>query len=460
MPNHKKPTTSPAWSEKDIALLRKEYPLREIAEIAKKLGRSEVAVRLKASKLGIRRGRVLSKEEQKRYREAQSARPEHFPSRYLPPPPPNDLENHRTPWSEQDEALFEQYYTTHGSLYTAAILGRTPGAILAHAHNRAMPGFDTARLERFLEEVGGRLDRVEGVVRKKREKGAPPFVLNGNQQRHVLAELDRRPFDEIAASYGASEEELLFFLVQQGLLPKPYSEPWTMREKKRLRQMWGRRTESEIAAELRRTPFAIRKKAREVVASMQRRPWTKKEDARLRKDYGRIPKRELAEKLGRTTSAVQGRAAHLGLTAKRRKLAVWTKEEDALLRRLQSTHTAVQIAERLPGRTVNAVRARIGNIGAGGRNWQPWQDEKLRRLHGTKPRKEIARILGKTPGAIESRSRRLGLDPLVPNKYFWDRSNDEELVTLSQTMSTRELSEKYGVPPYNIRMQQKRLGVR
>ena len=225
--------------------------------------------------------------------------------------------------------------------------------------------------------------------------------------------------------------------------------------------MWGIRSEAEISAELRRTSFAIRKKAREVVTSLQRRPWTKREDAIVRRDYGRIPTRELAEKLNRTKGAVQGRAGHLGLRVKRRSLTAWTEKEDALLRRLEPTHTAEQIAEHLPGRTVNAVRARINNIGAGQKNWQPWEDEKLRELHGKKSRKEIAGIFGKTPGAIESRSRRLGLDPIGTRpKYFWDRANDKELIRLSKTMSTRELSEKYGMPQYQIRTQQKRLGLR
>lgn len=462
MPDRKKKNeASRSWTEKDFALLRKEYPLRGPAWVAEKLGRSEVAVRLKASRLGIRRQRVLSPEEQKRYEVVRSARREHFPSRHLPTPPANNLENHRTPWSEQDDELFRQYYTTHGTLYTAAILGRTPSAVLARAYILVVPGFDTARLERFLEAVGDRLEQVEESVRRIREQGAPPFALNSNQQRHVIAELDHRPFDEIAASYGASEDELLYFLTQRGLLPKPYSEPWTRQEEKKLRQMWGIRSEAEISAELRRTSFAIRKKAREVVTSLQRRPWTKREDAIVRRDYGRIPTRELAEKLNRTKGAVQGRAGHLGLRVKRRSLTAWTEKEDALLRRLEPTHTAEQIAEHLPGRTVNAVRARINNIGAGQKNWQPWEDEKLRELHGKKSRKEIAGIFGKTPGAIESRSRRLGLDPIGTRpKYFWDRANDKELIRLSKTMSTRELSEKYGMPQYQIRTQQKRLGLR
>ncbi len=42
-----------SWTEDDVAYLRKEYPYRPSYKIAKELGRTENAVNLKASRLGI-----------------------------------------------------------------------------------------------------------------------------------------------------------------------------------------------------------------------------------------------------------------------------------------------------------------------------------------------------------------------------------------------------------------------
>jgi hypothetical protein len=44
---------------------------------------------------------------------------------HLPDPPPPAPSRRRMRWTEQEERLLHEYYTSHGSRYVAALLGRT-----------------------------------------------------------------------------------------------------------------------------------------------------------------------------------------------------------------------------------------------------------------------------------------------------------------------------------------------
>src|SRR5687767_3771019 len=61
----------------------------------------------------------------------------------LPTPPPETNSRRGERWSEQEERVVQGYYTSHGAIYTAALLGRTPIAIRHRAHILGVPGYET-----------------------------------------------------------------------------------------------------------------------------------------------------------------------------------------------------------------------------------------------------------------------------------------------------------------------------
>ncbi len=50
-----------AWSKGELNLLRKEFPNKSCAEVAKKLGRPLYAVKKKASRMGLRKSKRYMK---------------------------------------------------------------------------------------------------------------------------------------------------------------------------------------------------------------------------------------------------------------------------------------------------------------------------------------------------------------------------------------------------------------
>ena len=441
------------WDDDALEKLRTFYPTHGDVYCSWILGRTIEAIRLKASRLGVRRTKQWTEEEQAQFERKALEKSQHTYAQHFPTPPPNSLKNHRLPWTADDEKILRQYYTTHGTVYTAAMLKRTPGATQMRAQTLGLPGFDAGRMERLRNEMA----EVKQNVDPAQPDALPPFVPSSSQHNRILKSLGRRRLEEIARELGTTERELSAYLEEQELVPKPVEEAWTKEEDRLLRSMWKKHPPNEIGQALRRSTYAIKRRAHELRINLGQMRWTEKEDTLLRKHYGTMRTEELAQRLNRSTGAVQNRASTLGLTSGRVPPRLWSAEEDAILRKEHETMSVEELSKKLD-RTVVAIYSRIQSLGLSSRQWQRGEDEKLRELHGKTSRKEIARILNRTVGGIEKRSRVLKL-PLIgsPPKYHWDRSNDKELRRLAKTMSIEELSEHFGFPRYHIRYQLKRL---
>lgn len=99
--------------------------------------------------------------------------------------------------------------------------------------------------------------------------------------------------------------------------------------------------------------------------------WSAAEDAAIMARYLTAPTARLAAEFGRTVEAVKSRALYLraGGSAVVRK-AVWSNgkrpwapTEDDVLRTGRGVMTTTEMAARLPGRTVKAIRRRVENLG-------------------------------------------------------------------------------------------------
>lgn len=97
--------------------------------------------------------------------------------------------------------------------------------------------------------------------------------------------------------------------------------------------------------------------------------WLECEDAHLRKHWKRRKPGQLADELGRSVSAVKRRARELGLgggwIAPHRRGYVahsaWTPDQDAEMLRLLGTVDDDELA-RMIGRSVGAIESRISNL--------------------------------------------------------------------------------------------------
>jgi DNA-binding CsgD family transcriptional regulator len=230
--------------------------------------------------------------------------------------------------------------------------------------------------------------------------------------------------------------------------PDPHSRrnrPWSDEENETIRQLRGKLTVAEIAAQLNRTKTAVRVHIHRLKLapiskadllrlferrSRQPRRWTKAEDDTIRQFRGTVSHAQIGAQLNRTPAAVSQRATnHLKLPALPRATRTelmcaargqmaWTEGKTALLRQLRSEgKTLDEIADAL-NRTRLGVKDKCQRLGVRSSlpqatpPWTPAEDRKLRVLRAKGVwAKEIARILGRKEYAVEKRCSRLGIRP-------------------------------------------------
>ena len=145
-------------------------------------------------------------------------------------------------------------------------------------------------------------------------------------------------------------------------------------------------------------------------------PWTAEEDEelmRLRamgKTYA-----QCAEVIGRTLGGCESRWRTLHSPKSRPAPAMWTPEEDALLRELWHVLSVEQISDRI-GRTAKGIYRRAARIGltSGERqglkkSWTPEEDAVLKEHLGTMTFAEIGALLGRTDKSVKARALHLSL---------------------------------------------------
>jgi len=104
---------------------------------------------------------------------------------------------------------------------------------------------------------------------------------------------------------------LVFRLLEQ----LPSMPRYTPEEEALIRDCWGKKPVSQIAAMLQRTPVAVDFKARQMGLSFKepRRPFSAEELDVVARDYEQVGAAVLAERLGRSAQAVRNKAAQLGI---------------------------------------------------------------------------------------------------------------------------------------------------
>lgn len=125
---------------------------------------------------------------------------------------------------------------------------------------------------------------------------------------------------------------------------------------------------------------------------------------------------------------------------------VWTRAMDRTLCReypVADPGDLAGLASRL-GVTPCALKSRANRLGSARRRpWTPGEDETLRRLHGVRPMREIARLTGRTLKQVWGRARRLGLPRLaahlVVSPAFLDRVRELNARGLSDSDVAAEL---------------------
>jgi hypothetical protein len=392
----------------------------------------------------------------------------------MPPPPPEAPSRRRMRWSAQDERVLEQYYTSHGSPYTAALLGRTLIAVRHRAQILGVPGFETLtwsereteRLKSLfpkfrIEEIARRLKRSFGSVQGKLvmlgllDEGPPDWSPEEDEllRRRYPGALKADEYgagrrsgawsiERLAQHLGRTVAALHTRASNLGMSRYADARPWTAADDRRLRRLKREAAPpGEMARALRRTKNDVVERMRELGLARTMPGWTEAEDDALRSMIGSVDRDEIAARLGRTRNAVNARVVTLGIAPPRSR--PWTARESATLCRLYGTMPVAEVAKRLD-RSVDAVSSRAAVLDLRSyvhSSWTDDEDNALRRLYlERRGYGEIAQLLGRSENSIEGRIRRLGLTSEQPMRRRWSREEDARLRSLYATHTYREIA--------------------
>jgi len=192
------------------------------------------------------------------------------------------------------------------------------------------------------------------------------------------------------------------------------SEQWTRDELDYLRAHAGTASHAVLAAELGRTKNAVQLKISRLGLATAPLPLSARTTRAVLQRLGKKSQPEIARELGISLHQVRGlaRKEHYN---ERPTSRPWTADDEAELRRLFPTMTNTELARAL-NRTLEAITVRSRSLGLYRKGparlpRKPWtrEEEKLLiRLWKKHPRREIARLLGRTPDAVGLRAKILG----------------------------------------------------
>jgi len=187
---------------------------------------------------------------------------------------------------------------------------------------------------------------------------------------------------------------------------------WSEDEVKLLKRLFPRGRAREIAEQTGRALTAVRQKAYSMgIKTMDCRLWSANEIELLKKLYPTEDTQDIADKLGRSYKAVINKASKIGLkTVGTAPVCVWSRQEEALLRKMHPDNSVPDIANQL-GRTVSVVAGKAHRLGL--RKTKPaWSKRELnllKKLYPSRTAQQIADKIGRPVPATRLRIVKLGL---------------------------------------------------
>ena len=192
---------------------------------------------------------------------------------------------------------------------------------------------------------------------------------------------------------------------------------WSTHELSRLRVLWPKSSEQQVARVLRRSPGSVRRRAEVLFGGTTRRgPWTEEEDRRLREAWGGLATHLLSRMLGRTGKEILVRVEQL---RRKKRRGAWTRLEELALKRMFGSRSddALEVALARPkdqiGRKARALCLQKDKKTVVGALRMPRWDapaiNKLETLYPEHDNLEIARALGRSVASVSNKAHQLGL---------------------------------------------------
>lgn len=190
------------WTDEDIQYLTKHYKTQGSSKIAKYLGRTKLAVRDKAKKLGLK----------------------------------TEVKEVEGLWTAEEETFMEKYYAQNTAAVIAKKLGRSEASILGKAKKMKL---------KTTERQGRR-------------------IWDQDEERYLAAHYNKQSIKKLAQALDRSKESVQRKAQKMGLTTPAKKErrSWTKQEEAYMERMYEKQSAAETARKLKRTVVSVRKKAR------------------------------------------------------------------------------------------------------------------------------------------------------------------------------------------------------
>ncbi len=255
---------------------------------------------------------------------------------------------------------------------------------------------------------------------------------------------------------------------------------WTKEEIAILKECEGKKTTEEVfhILEGRRSEPAIRYKCKKIGITLRnygiwkRKRWSSDELEYLKKNYRDKSLTELHDGLkGRHSKSSINSMAYTLKISKGRNVNPWTEEEDAIIRDFYPDE-GIKTADRLPGRTSAAVKARARLLGIqslktgehvypGRTVWTQDDIDVVKECYGTCSMEELSSLIGNrhSPQSVYVKLRKEGV---IKEKHRW---TEEEIAFLKKSYKDFTMPEivarfKNRHPAEAIYLMAARLGIR
>lgn len=469
------------WTKEEEEILR-EYSEKYVTKtIAKKLGRSYLAVQKKAVKLGIELhstpdpwkkwmiNYLKDNINKQPIGQIESMIGLSYHS-ILTKCKELGIEYVKESWTEEEIKILREYADKcHYTELTKVLPNRTIGAIAAKAYELGIETISTyTKLDdkqiKYIKDNWGEIPATEiarnlkisiGILnRYKKELNLPNTGQQKKWTEDKISKLRKdaktKTRNELAKKYKTSPAQISTIARKNNIKLINSRKKWTKELENQLSELYSKGlTISEISQELGLQANTIRVKIRELFSPEnirdERTIWSFEEEEKLKILVEEYTIKQISVVLNKTEYQIKNKVNKMGLEVKKDGNCNWTEEETRKLRKLALNHDFLEISHIMNRAEITITRKAkelgIELIKPKHKRWTKEDEELLIRYSKEYTIKEISHIMKRTTASINGKLKELGLNAQVSSK-FWTEEEETLLISLSETHSAMEIAKK------------------
>ncbi len=489
------------WTKEEEQLLR-EYSKKYVTKtIAKKLGRSYLAVQKKAVKLGIELHStpdpwkkwmidyLKDNINKQPIGQIESMIGLSYHS-IVAKCKELGIEYVKESWTEEEIKILREYADKcHYTELTKVLPNRTIGAISAKAYELGIETISTyTKLDdkqiKYIKDNWGEIPATEiarnlkisiGILnRYKKELNLPNTGQQKKWTEDKISKLRKdaktKTRNELAKKYKSSPAQISTIARKNNIKLIDSKIVWTDELVSQLEKLIDQGLGiSEISKEMDMKAYSIRQQIRKmkgddfVNSSSKVMRWTDDEVNKLISLSKTYTTEEIAEMLNKTERQVYNKAVKLGIQINRNKEKLWTEKDTQTLINLHDSYE-LHLISKVMGRSEAVIREKAKVLGLKLKfkertSWSLAEEQLLREYAKDYTINEIAYLLERTTSSVNAKLRYMGIKAVQSSK-FWTEEEESELKRLSDNFSIEEIAEKMNKSYDSIIAKLYQLGIR